>query len=197
MKDVTIIKYNAGNILSVKNALDRLGISYDLTDDPSEILSAKKVIFPGVGEASSTMAYLRKTGLDQVIPKLTCPTLGICLGMQLMCAHSAENDTECLGIFPLEVNSFKALKEDINTIHLGWNKLSSMKGELFEDLPLESYVYFVHGFYVKSSKFDVANATYGTTFAAAIQRDNFYACQFHPEKSGDIGHHILKNFMRL
>lgn len=192
---VVIIKYNAGNIRSVLFALDRIGVTALVTDDPNEIRSADRVIFPGVGEASSAMLYLRAKGLDRLIPTLTQPVLGICLGMQLMCAWSEENATDCLGIFPMTVKKF-AEDKGLKVPQIGWNTISDFKTELFSQLAESSYVYFVHGYYVPQSEYTIALATYTHTYSAAIAKDNFMAVQFHPEKSGDAGEQILRNFLR-
>jgi imidazole glycerol-phosphate synthase subunit HisH len=192
--DIIVIKYNAGNIGSVANALGRLGKSCIITDDPDTIRRAGKVIFPGVGEASTTMKYLRDSGLDQVIPALKQPVLGICLGMQLMCSWSEEGDTEGLGIFPEKVRLFRG---SIKVPHMGWNSIKFSPEGLFRDIPLYSYVYFVHSYYAETGKATLGTCDYGYPFSAALHRDNFYAVQFHPEKSGEIGQKILKNFIEL
>jgi len=192
--NVVVIKYNAGNISSVGFALDRLGISADITDDFEAIRKADKVIFPGVGEAGTTMKYLKSKGLDAVLRELTQPVLGICLGQQLLCSHSEEGDTECIGIFDVPVLKFKP---GLKVPHMGWNNLSDLKGDMFKGIPLESYVYFVHSYYVPLCQYTAASCDYITKFSAALQKDNFFATQFHPEKSGDTGHQILKNFIHL
>lgn len=192
---VAIIKYNAGNIRSVSFALDRLGISYKITDQPEEITSADKVIFPGVGEAKSTMHYLKEHKLDQVILKLTQPVLGICLGMQLLCTHSDENDTSCLGIFDLEVKKFESDKR-LKVPHIGWNSLENTAGWLENQLE-SRFVYYVHSYYVPVSSYTVAESVYGVPFSAALQKDNFYAVQFHPEKSSAAGQMVLQKFLEL
>lgn len=199
---VVIIKYNAGNIQSVKFALGRLGIDPVLTDDPAEIRSADKVIFPGVGEAKSAMRYLREKGLDEVITQLKQPVLGICIGMQLMCDYSEEGDTKCLGIFPVKVNRFKSgMKhegESLKVPHMGWNNIHFNDFPLFKGLNEDPYIYYVHSYKADlHDRFTVATSNYGETYSAALFRDNFYAVQFHPEKSGKIGHQILKNFLEL
>ncbi len=191
--NITIIKYNAGNVQSVVYALERLGVTPTLTDDQAAIRAADKVIFPGVGEASSTMRYLRQHGLDQLIPRLTQPVLGICLGMQLMCSHSEENDTECLGLFSEEVKRFP--KGALKVPHMGWNQLDDLRTPLLDDLGADPFVYFVHSYYVAAGPDTIATSTYGLPFSAALHRDNFYATQFHPEKSGDVGNQILQNFL--
>lgn len=190
---IAIIKYNAGNIRSVSFALERLGIDFILTENKEEIQSADKVIFPGVGEASSTMRYLKERKLDAVIKDLKQPTLGICLGMQLMCHHSDENNTDCLGIFNDTVQLFKS--DTLKVPHMGWNALEKVKGWLDPALQ-EKYVYFVHSYYVPLSPFTVAETNYGINFSAALRKDNFYAVQFHPEKSAEAGELVLKSFLK-
>ena len=192
---VAIVKYNAGNNRSVLNALARLGVSATVTDEPELLQGADKVIFPGVGEASSAMNYLRQKRLDDTIRSLTQPVLGVCLGMQLLCEHSEENDTPCLGIVPGRVRRF--VNANLKVPHMGWNAISEFNSLLFAGVPDNSYVYFVHGFYVERSSDTVAKTNYGTTFAAAMNHKNFYAVQFHPEKSGAVGEKILKNFLDL
>lgn len=192
-QNIVIIKYNAGNIRSVDFALRRLGIAAEITDDPDKIRAAPKVIFPGVGEASGTMDYLRRRGLDQVILHLDQPLLGICLGMQLMCSFSEEGDTGCLGIFDTEVLRFRSGKVP----HMGWNALENVNGPLFDNLPDDPWVYFVHSYYVPANKHTMAETFYGLRFSAAMQKDNYFATQFHPEKSGSTGEIILKNFLEL
>ncbi len=192
---VAIIKYNAGNIQSVSFALERLGIEFSITDDKDRITSADKVIFPGVGEARTTMNYLRQHALDTVIRELKQPVLGICLGMQLMCRHSEENDTPCLGIFDEEVRRFVP-HGDNKVPHMGWNQLHLSDGWL--DPALEGKdVYFVHSYYVPVNKHTSAITEYITPFSAAIHHRNFYAVQFHPEKSADAGERVLKSFLNL
>ena len=190
---LVIIKYNAGNVQSVMYALERLNVPYSLTDDENVIRNADKVIFPGVGEASSTMAYLKERGLDRLIPSLKQPVLGVCLGMQLMCRYSEERDTDCLGIFDHEVKKFP--DSDLKVPHMGWNALKNMNSPLLEGLGDLPYVYFVHSYYVEEGPFTTSSCDYGIPFSAAMQKDNFYATQFHPEKSGKIGAQILKNFI--
>ena len=194
MKKVTIIDYGAGNVASVKYALARMGVQAELTSDSEVLLKAEKVIFPGVGHASAAMKALQSKGLDIVIPRLTCPVLGICLGMQLMCSHSAEGDVDGLGIFTEKVLRFD---NRLKVPHMGWNTIFKVSLPLFNIIPEHSFVYFVHGFYVPVSKNTVAASYYGTAFSAALQKDNFYAVQFHPEKSGTIGAQILQNFIDL
>ena len=189
---VAVIKYNAGNIRSVSFALERLGVTFSVTDSVEDIQGADKVIFPGVGEASSTMKYLKERKLDEIIINLRQPTLGICLGMQLLCRHSEENDTTCLGVFAESVIRFK--KESLKVPHMGWNSLEKVRGWL--DPVLENkYAYFVHSYYVPLSSHTVAQTEYGVPFTAALQKDNFYAVQFHPEKSAESGVMVLQNFL--
>lgn len=189
---IAIINYNAGNSRSVRNALSRLGFENVITDDLQKIEQADRVIFPGVGEASTAMDYLRKTGLDELIINLKQPVLGICLGLQLMCKYSEEGDTECLGIFNAEVKKFPP--EDI-VPHIGWNNIERLKGSLFNNINAYDYVYYVHSYYAEVCSATTAVCNYIVPFSAAIQRDNFYATQFHPEKSGDVGEKILLNFL--
>lgn len=191
---IAIIKYNAGNIMSVQYALARLGYDSKVTDEVDYITSADKVIFPGVGEAQTTMSYLRNKGLDILITGLRQPVLGICLGQQLMCSHSEEGDTPCLGIFNTTVKKFQPYGK---IPHMGWNSLHKTKGRLFENIQEGDYVYFVHSFYVPLCESTSAECNYINVFSAALEYRNFYATQFHPEKSGDIGHQILKNFIAL
>lgn len=195
MKTV-IIKYNAGNVQSVMYALDRLGASYLLTDDEAEIRSADKVIFPGVGEASTAMAYLRQRGLDKLIPSLKQPVLGTCVGMQLMCRHSEENDATCMGIFDIDVRRLPA-DAGLKVPHTGWNNLHSLRGPLTEGLAENAYVYFVHSYAADVCEYTTAVCEYGRPFSAMLHRDNFYAAQFHAEISGNIGQLILENFLNL
>lgn len=198
--NIVIIKYNAGNIESVKNALARLGVEAEITADHEKIRQADKVIFPGVGEASTTMAYLRETGLDKLIVSLKQPVLGICLGLQLMCSHSEENDTECLGIFAEKVKRFipNPGEEYITKVpHMGWNAIKDLKSGLFTSETENQYVYFVHSYYAEKSEHTIATCEYILPFSAALHRDNFYATQFHPEKSGTVGAKILENFLKL
>lgn len=192
MKTV-IIKYNAGNVQSVMYALDRIGASYLWTDDEAEIRTADKVIFPGVGEASTAMAYLREKGLDKVIPTLTQPVLGTCVGMQLMCRHSEENDTTCMGIFDLNVKRFDASAHKVP--HVGWNNIYDLQSSLTTGLPENSYVYFVHSYFAELSPYTVAKCDYVQPFSAMLHKDNFYAAQFHTEISGKEGQRILENFL--
>jgi len=192
---IAIIDYNAGNVQSVKFALERLGVNGILTSDSEEILTADKVIFPGVGEANSTMNHLRKLGLEKVIPNLTQPVLGVCLGMQLMCSHSEENDTECLNIIPQKVIRFRPDSKEIKVPHVGWNNISVKNDSWITENLNDEYVYFVHSYFVEVGEFTVATTDYVQPFSAALQKDNFYATQFHPEKSGSVGVQILNNFL--
>ena len=197
---VVIIKYNAGNIRSVDFALQRLGVSAKITDDHEEIRNADRVIFPGVGEASSTMAYLIDHKLDTLICDLKQPVLGVCLGLQLMCTHSEEGDTKCLGIFPEKVKKFMNSPDDLGSFkipHMGWNSVSGLKTSLFNAISDEEYFYFVHSFYATTGSDTAATCNYILPFSAALQRDNFYATQFHPEKSGSAGAKVLENFINL
>lgn len=197
---VVIIKYNAGNIESVNNALNRLGVNAEITADPDKIMDADKVIFPGVGEASTTMQYLKKHKLDELIVSLKQPVLGICLGLQLMCSHSEENDTTCLGIFDEKVQRFipKPGKEFITKVpHMGWNAITDLQGDIFTPVLEDQYVYFVHSYFAGLGNHTSAKCNYIIPFSAALQKNNFYATQFHPEKSGTIGAQILENFINL
>lgn len=192
---VAIVKYNAGNVESVKNALNRLNIEPVLTDDAETLRSMDKVIFPGVGEASSAMKYLRAKKLDAAIKSLTQPVLGVCLGMQLLCESSDENETECLGLVPYRVRKFES--ETLKVPQMGWNNIFNLKSELFAGIEENSYVYFVHSFYVESGAETIATCDYSTRFSAALKHKNFYAVQFHTEKSGAVGERILENFLNL
>lgn len=191
---IAILKYNAGNIKSVQNALSRLGYESIITDIPSELMKAEKVIFPGVGEASSAMHYLSEKGLDKTILSLEQPVLGICLGLQLMCRFSEEASTECLGIFDADVKLFPPVDK---IPHMGWNNCMTLKGELFKGLTLNDDLYFVHSYYAEISPNTSATCDYIVPFSAAMQKDNFFATQFHPEKSAGKGEIILKNFLKL
>lgn len=192
---IAVIKYNAGNIQSVSFALERLNVDFSITDDPEAIKKADKVIFPGVGEASTTMKYLRERKLDQLITDLTQPVLGICLGMQLLCKHSEENNTDCLGIFEEDVKRFIPTT-DQKVPHMGWNQLTAVNSWIDQTLE-HSSVYFVHSYYVPVNKFTSAVTNYTVPFSAAMKKDNFYAVQFHPEKSAEAGQAILENFLRI
>ncbi len=191
---VAIVKYNAGNIHSVRLALERLGIMPIITDEADALQSADRVIFPGVGEASTAMTYLKERGLDEVLLGLRQPVLGICLGLQLLCAHSEENDTPGLGLFPVPVRKFPP-KDKVP--HIGWNAITNLKGPLFAGLNEESYVYFVHSYYAELSEWTIARGDYIVPFSAALQKDNFFAVQFHPEKSGKVGEQVLRNFLEM
>lgn len=191
-----IIDYNAGNVRSVLFAMDRLGIEAELTNDHNKIKAADKVIFPGVGEASTTMAFLKEKGLDAVIRGLTQPVLGICLGMQLLCEHSEENNTPCLGIIPQKVKLFQPSNGE-KVPHMGWNKIEALHTPLFNQTQQGDFVYFVHSYYVEQGPYTIANTNYAQTFSAAVQKDNFYATQFHPEKSGKVGEGILRSFLEM
>lgn len=192
---VAVIQYNAGNIRSLSFALERMGIDFTITADPAVIQSADKVIFPGVGEARSTMEHLKNSGLDQVIRNLKQPTLGICLGMQLMCSHSAENDTPCLGLFPVSVEKIPADAAH-KVPHMGWNTLLHVGAWIPKALE-NQYTYFVHSYYVPLNIWTCASTEYGIGISAALHRDNFYAVQFHPEKSAEAGATVLKAFLDL
>jgi len=190
---VAIIDYGAGNTQSVKYALNRIGCKGFLTSDEEEIKTSDKVIFPGVGEASSAMAKLKSFGLDTIIPRLTQPVLGICLGMQLMCDYSEEGNTSCLKIFSTDVKKFDI---SLKVPQIGWNTISNLKGQLFNDVSENEYMYLVHSYYVPLINETTAVSKYGIKYSTAIKKDNFIGVQFHPEKSGDIGELILKNFLK-
>ena len=202
---VAVVKYNAGNIYSVLSALKRLGVEPLLTDDPEELRSADRVLFPGQGEARGAMEYLRARGLDEVIRSLTQPVLGICIGQQLMCRHSEEGDTDCLGIFDVDVKRFQPVRHEDKVPCMGWNvarcalndKGEMINDKLFSGLGDSPYVYFVHSYYVPLCPETIAVADYIQPYSAAMHKDNFYACQFHPEKSGSVGEQILRNFLNL
>lgn len=192
--NVTIIDYGAGNVRSVQFALERLGINAICSDDAETITHADKVIFPGVGQAGAAMEQLKKRNLDRLIPDLQQPVLGICLGMQLLCAWSEEGDTKGLGIFPERVIRFE---EHLKVPHMGWNALQQPDTGLFSGIDSDSYAYFVHSYYVPVHQYTIAGCTYGIPFSAALHKDNFYACQFHPEKSAAAGATLLQNFISL
>lgn len=191
---IAIINYNAGNVQSVLFAMERLGVEATLTDDLEVIRASDKVIFPGVGEASTTMQNLRAKGLDKLIPDLKQPVLGICLGMQLLCDYSEENDTQCLGIFPQKVVKFEP---KLKVPHVGWNSIYGLQNPLFKPELESEYVYFVHSYYVEKGEYTIAECDYITPFSAAIRKDNFFATQFHPEKSGKVGEEVLKGFLEV
>ena len=197
---LAIIKYNAGNIQSVLYALERLGLEAEVTGDADKIKSADKVLFPGVGEASSAMQSLRENHLDQVIKDLKQPVFGICVGMQLLCQHSEENDTSCLGIVPVQVKKFLSSPSGRQTgmrkvPQIGWNKIYDLKSDLFKGIEEKSFIYNVHSYYAEDSEYTIAKCDYGLEYAAAIRKDNFYGVQFHTEKSATVGDRILKNFI--
>ncbi len=193
--NIAIIKYNAGNTKSVEHALYRLGIEPIITDDSELIGKADKVIFPGVGHAETTMKFLKERKLDTVIKNLKQPVLGICLGQQLMCTHSEEGDTGCLDIFPVLVKNFKPIGIKDKVPQIGWNDVYNLKSPLFRNIEEKIFVYFVHSYYCELSEYTIATCDYILPFSAALQKDNFYATQFHPEKSADIGNKILENFI--
>ncbi len=199
MKTV-IIKYNAGNIRSVNNAIHRLGYEAEITAEPDKIVKADKVIFPGVGEATKTMDYLNKTGLGNIIKELKQPVLGICLGMQLMCSHSEEGDVACFDIFDEKVKKFNLPipnPDNIKVPHMGWNRIHDLKGDIFDSSIEGEYVYFVHSYFVAIGMHTTATTDYILPYSSALQKDNFFATQFHPEKSGKVGEKILSNFLKL
>ena len=194
---IAIIKYNAGNIRSVLYALERIGHTAIVTDNADEIRNADKVIFPGVGEASTAMNYLKERNLDKLICSLTQPVLGICLGMQLMCKYSEENDTECLGIFDETVRNFKVESLKLKVPQIGWNSIYDLKTDLFKKVTENSYCYFVHGYYAAKGEHTIATTNYVQPYSSALHKNNFYGVQFHPEKSATGGERILKNFIEL
>lgn len=195
--DVAVVKYNAGNIYSVVHALRRIGVDPEVTDDAEILRSADKVIFPGVGEASSAMSYLRGHKLDELILGLKQPVLGICIGLQLMCRHSEEGNTDCLGIFDTDVKRFSSANKEFKVPHMGWNTIHSLKTGLFEPGLENEFVYYVHSFYAEVCEDTIALTDYSESFSAALHHGNFYATQFHPEKSGSVGEKILTNFLSL
>lgn len=192
---VAIIRYNAGNVQSVIYALERLGIQPTVTADFEEISTAEKVIFPGVGEASSTMKYLKEQKLDQVIIDLKQPVLGICLGMQLLCRYSEENSTDCLGVFDVSVKKFKS--DDKKVPHTGWNTIQDLKSVLFKNIDQSSFVYYVHSYYAEYNSNTIATTDYVLPYSAALNKNNFYGVQFHPEKSAETGEKIISNFLNI
>ena len=201
--NITIIKYNAGNVQSVLYALERMGLTATVTDDHEAIRSADKVIFPGVGEASTAMQYLRERQLDQVIKDLAQPVLGICLGMQLMCAYSEENNTHCIGIFEERVQRFSidtgsaSSHVQLKVPQIGWNNIFNLKAPLFSGVHEDAYIYLVHSYYAALGEHTIATAHYGCDFSAALHKRNFYGVQFHPEKSAVAGAQVLQNFIEL
>lgn len=197
--NLAIVKYNAGNIQSVLYALERIGVEATVTDDQDFLRKADKVIFPGVGEASSAMQYLRERGIDKLLTSLTQPVLGICLGMQLMCQYSEENDTDCLGIFDEKVLKFDVAgaTERIKVPQIGWNTIYNLKTSLFKGLPENSFCYFVHGYHAALGEHTIATTDYIQPYSSALHRDNFYGVQFHPEKSAAVGEQIIKNFLAI
>ncbi len=195
--NLVIIQYNAGNIQSVLYALERLGVQATVTDNLETIQAADKVIFPGVGEASTAMHYLQDRGLDKVIKNLQQPVFGICLGMQLMCAYSEENDTACLGIFEEQVKLFKPTDATIKVPQIGWNTIGNLKSNLFKGVKEESYTYFVHGYYAALGQHTIGTTNYVQPYSCALHKDNFYGVQFHPEKSAKEGEQIIQNFLNI
>ena len=194
---IAVVKYNAGNIYSVDHALRRLGVEALITSDKEQLMSADKVIFPGQGEAANTMNFLRANGMDQLIKDLRQPVLGICIGMQLMCRHSEEGDVDCLGIFDADVKRFCPTRHENKVPHMGWNTLTDTRSDLFKGFDREEFVYFVHSFYAPLCEHTAARTEYILPYSSALQKDNFYATQFHPEKSGAVGERILRNFLDL
>lgn len=194
---VAVVKYNAGNIYSVIHALQRMGVTPVLTDNPQELMTADKVLFPGQGEASNAMQYLRQHGLDRVIKDLKQPILGICIGQQLMCRHSEEGDVDTLGIFDVPVLRFRPTLHEDKVPHMGWNQLEKLRSPLMQNIEEGEYAYFVHSYYVPLCEHTIATTQYVAPFSAALQRNNFYATQFHPEKSGSVGERIIQNFLDL
>ena len=192
MKKIVIIDYGAGNIFSVINAIARLGLRCTVSTDHKKIKSADRVIFPGVGQASAAMTQLKAKGLDNLIPQLTCPVLGICLGLQLICKSTDEENTIGLGIFPSEVIQ---IPKTVKVPHMGWNTIQSLRSNLFSGIPEKEYMYFVHSYYIPCNEYTIASCEYHQQFSAAMKKDNFYGCQFHPEKSSRYGEQILMNFI--
>ncbi|WP_185861446.1 imidazole glycerol phosphate synthase subunit HisH [Blattabacterium cuenoti] len=192
-----IIKYPAGNVQSVLFSLERIGVQATVTDSKESIQNAEKIILPGVGEANFAMKYLKEKKLNLLLSELKQPILGICLGMQLLCKHSEESNTTCLGVFDLLVKKFQSCDKNDKIPQIGWNTINKLKGPLFENVPNGSYQYFVHSYYVPLGKYTIAKTEYILNYSAALQKNNFYAVQFHPEKSSYVGHKILENFIRL
>lgn len=195
--NVAILKYNAGNIFSVINSLRRLGVDPVLTDDSATLKAADCVLFPGQGEASTAMAYLKERGLDKVIKSLRQPVLGICIGQQLLCRHSEEGDVDCIGIFDADVRKFKPTRHEDKVPVMGWNSLYDLNDELFKGLDEGEHVYFIHSYYVPLCENTIAKADYIHPYSAALRKDNFFTTQFHPEKSGDVGETIIRNFLEM
>lgn len=194
---IAIVKYNAGNIFSVYCALKRLGYEAVLTDDPVLLRKADKVIFPGVGEAKAAMDHLNSSGLADVIRNLKQPVLGICIGMQLLCRHSEESDVDCLGIFDTDIVRFNPDDPELKVPQMGWNQITDLDSELFKNVKQGAYVYYVHSYHASVCQYTIAQTDYDGKYSAALHKDNFYATQFHPEKSGSVGEQILKNFLEL
>ena len=194
--EVVIIKYNAGNVRSVMYALERIGVSYKLTDNKEEIQKADRIIFPGVGEASTAMKSLKENGLDTLIPMLKQPFLGTCVGMQLLCQYSEENDTPCLGVFDCDIKRFPQ-QAGIKVPQTGWNDIYDYQSPLLAGIPEHAFVYYNHSYYAPLNDFTVAKTNYLLEYSAVLEKDNFYACQFHSEISGDIGQKIFENFMKI
>ncbi len=195
--NVAILKYNAGNIFSVINSLRRLGVDPVLTDDSATLKAADRVLFPGQGEASTAMAYLKERGLDKVIKSLRQPVLGICIGQQLLCRHSEEGDVDCIGIFDADVRKFQPTRHEDKVPVMGWNSLYDLNDGLFKGLDDGEYVYFIHSYYVPLCENTIAKADYVHPYSAALRKDNFFTTQFHPEKSGDVGETIIRNFLEM
>jgi glutamine amidotransferase len=195
--EVAIVKYNAGNIYSVVNALRRLGIEPLITDEAEALQRADRVLFPGQGNARTTMDYLRSHHLDELIRDLQQPVLGICVGQQLLCSHSEEGDVDCIGIFPTEVKRFQPQRHEEKVPAIGWNALNKVSSPLFKNISEDDYVYFVHSYYVPTCEYTIAEADYITPYSAALHKDNFWATQFHPEKSGKVGEQLLRNFLEI
>ena len=194
---IAITDYDTGNLRSVANALRRIGAEFTVTSDAAVLRQADRVLLPGVGEASSAMAKLRERGLDALIPTLTQPVLGICIGMQLMCLDSEEGDTRCLGIFPAHVVRLRGGENPLKIPHVGWDTVDMLRGPLFEGIDAQTYVYYVHSYAPRLCDAAIAATDYGMRFSAALARDNFFGTQFHPEKSGRAGERILRNFLKL
>ena len=195
--NVAIVKYNAGNVYSVVNALRRLGIEPDLTDSPERLQSADRVIFPGQGEARGAMQYLKERRLDEVIRNLRQPVFGICVGQQLLCKHSEEGDTDCIGVFDADVRRFMSKRHEDKVPAMGWNKITDLKSPLMKGINEGDYVYFVHSFYVPLCESTIATSDYILPYSSCLHKDNFYSAQFHPEKSGNVGARILQNFLDI